>query len=498
MRHVLRLFILLCVAFPLVASAQAYVPVIDINMEEVFPDIMRDAEDSLRNIIAGPQPGGVAIEECQIGNSVDVVGAAIFGYEEGPWVHAYAAAQNLGLDLPDPGQGGGGSSAYFQANPPQEIISNSLRCLLEQQVEFQKLQLNLQIHDMLREYIADAQNYLLTKQLSAHIAAANTEYIKTGQETCTTDQLGNEVCTHRSLGNSDEEDAVRERTGNQVQNVVDRITNDDTNPQGNYGMCAPNKLFVARTVLQNQRGNIEDSAGYVRESTNCISDTVSGGPNAPFNAQGDADAFFGGGGMQTDLPNGSEIALWDAINNPSMSPLGSLSQMDNFVDEQAAQEKASQEKKIAQGNGYLPDEQCSATPEDPRCIERTTVSQGNLTAEFTQKYSAQGDTAIMNSNSLDQQVGPQSQQQSSRVVQGGFENYETQALQQTDVTDPYRALVTEFHDVINFGYWGTNQGTNNWADATMLMIYDTMADRELPEVAMPTGQTGNRSVPITP
>ena len=506
MRNVLRLFILICAAFPYVASAQAYVPVIDINMEVMFPKIMVDNQDSIRNIIAAPDPGGVSKEDCAIGSSRDIKTGGventspIFGYEDGPWAEAYKVSQTVDPDnaLPDPGPGSGQPSAYFQENPPQEITSGSLRCLLEQQIEFQKLQLNLQIHDMLRAYISDAQNYLLTKQLSAKIAAANTEYIKTGQETCTTDQLGHEVCTHRSLGNSDQASYLQERKANVAQNRLDQATNDTDNAQGSLDLSPAHRLWVAQQATQLNRSAIEDPSLYAKESTSYSSDLASGGEDAPFNdASTDEDAFFSAGGMSSEGNRlGGGPALWAAINDDSMSPLGSLSTVDNIIKDDVANEQTLQEQKIAQGNGYLPDEECSNTPSDPRCVSRTTVSQGNLISSFAHDYAAQGDKAIAEATALDQQVGSTSQQESSEIVQGGLENYETQALQQTDVHNAYQSLVKEFHDVITYGYWGVKGGTNNWADATMLMIYDVMAQRELPEVNIPTGQSGNEGIPI--
>ena len=146
-------------AYPSLASAQAYVPVIDIELNPAFSQFSANFDtfasdmnqaltlspDSLRDIITGDNPQGVAALRCAVGTKGEVQ-----IYATGPWASAVASSTEAAT---------ASGNTPLPALPvnPEVNTSGSLRCLLQEMVEWQKLGLSLQIHQLLKQYIADAQ-----------------------------------------------------------------------------------------------------------------------------------------------------------------------------------------------------------------------------------------------------------------------------------------------------------------------------------------------------
>ncbi len=506
---------------PFIASAQVagpYVPVVDINMEEVFPEIMTEADDSIRDIIAGSEPGGVTLDGClqspsryapdfiQWYDDEDVPATTESPYAGGPWYRAHQVALATNGTIPEPD--------FFEENnnlpveigsvvplenpvrnpsgnpdEDEEIHSTSLRCLLISLIEWQKLSINLQIHDLLRGYIADAQNYLLNKELANKLDAAQAEHSRRGNQTCTTDPDGTVVCIDRPTFSVDRTEEDIERTGNQIRNIANQVTNAPNDPSGSLNVCRPYQRELKRNILIGNRRKLEDPAGFTGAFTSCTSAT-NHNPEAPFENEDFADDFFSSGGMN-DARNtkGGIYSLNWMFQNPQDSPLGIASVVDQAAEERTAKELTDQQNKRLEGQGFNTEECVNPTAEDPFCVKRKMGTPGSLLQGYTYK-ATQTEVDPQGAFTF---IADEAENKTANVSQqsGGLAEYQTKDLgnQEDQVHRAYNRIPEEFYRTIEYGYWNTTLGLARWTQATMLTIYDEMAQKETADVYRPTSNT---------
>ena len=450
--------ILLLAVSPSIASAQAYVPVFDVELNPAFNtfaqqmnDALTIAPDSLRDIISGGNPQGVAVQECVVKENP----TPVVMYVDGPWSVAVASSTPPG-----------GGEPTLPALPPTPVINNSasLRCLLQEVVEWQKLGLSLQIHQLLKQYIADAQAAQLNNQLMNKIAAANLNWAKGGNEVDNNGIISNEpvYVTNGSQSIYD----VKDR---QLSNITDQAAADPAsgNPVGSLGICEPWRLDVTAEMVENNRTGTEDPMNYTTPATTCGIDDVLD--------QNDWGSFQGAYDTPANKESGF-ATFGDILRNHSDSPLRASTRLTNIASSRLERQEKSTEREYA-NTGSRPTKECSGRPDDPYCLDEqnsTSNTPGYQNANNIGEVAQQGNTQVQESNTLDGTGGVTAQGQSTELNtnRGGLDGYDPSGLA-TSKTSVNR-LVQEFWDTIQFGYFGVTPDTIEWAQATMAMIYDEM------------------------
>ena len=478
------------------AFAQAYVPVEDIKLNPAFSQYATDfnnyvsdlfkrwdntfgaakpngTTDSLRDLISGSNPdisglGG----KCKAGdnlppgldNSPNQQYPA-FAYTTGPWNSASASATPFGsLPLTIPPGGSIDASGNYSGPYVQVNYSASLRCLLQEVVEWQKLGISVQIQQLLKNYIADAQTAQLNKQLMNRITAANLNFGKAGNVV----NNGGTISTQAvyNVNPAQNNYNVNQR---QLDEATDEAVNDPAalSPQGSWGICQPWRLDAAADMTRNNRTTTEDPFNYPQKQTECN-----------LNAAETIDpANWDNYSQNINDPSGNGLAtLRDGLLNPQDTPLGASS----IAYAEAKQRIANQQKvtdQKAANPGYLPTTQYDTTnPADPHSLDmqygldNTPSSEnGNNLNSLVQGQNEQ----VANSMTLDSQAATSSEVAATLInTNTGLAGADTLPLQTSQ--SAVNQLVKEFYDSINIGYFGTQGNTRQWAQGTMLSIYDEM------------------------
>lgn len=462
---------------PFFAHAQSYVPVEDIKLNPAFETFssnfdtfandmnqaLTDAPDSLRDIIAGGDPSGVAKDDCAQRDAEDKA----FAYTDGPWEAAVASSSGA---LPNEVPAGGG---YVQVNG-----SKSLRCLLEELNGYQKTSLYVQFHGLLKQYIADAQQKELSNQLLNQINAANLNWAKGGVQVNNGGILTSEPVYITNINNS-----IYSRNERTFNTVVNRAAAAPGDPIGAYDVCDP--MGVATQVAKSQRALAEDRTSYVASEVRCSSD----GPSGAFAARGDIADYMED--PNTNKAPGSLFMLGFSVNTPTAMPRTAI----DVVQNEAAREVEQADKNYQatrEGNSLQDTFQCSGDPDDPYCAPDRMIS-------VTPKESNQqtvvgavesGKEQIANSDTLDSGASSPAEDLSTEAVTtpDGVLGYDPNALANSKTA--VNSLVQELYDSVKYAYFDLNGDQEDWAQAAILSIYDEMTfDQSNPNVVVPVSET---------
>ncbi len=413
-------------------------------------------DDSIRNIITGSDLTLAQVGECLQGDSMEGDNLDAFAYAQGPWASSSDATAGYTTPLPRTVPAAGG---FVQVN-----YSHSLRCLLEEMVEWQKLGLSIQINQMLKTYISDAQTAQLQGQLANKISAANINYVNNGNIV-----NNNGAITSTALYNTNATQNIYNVKERQLAHALDQAAADPTagNPVGSWDIYSDWRLPTAANMASNARDDVEDPFNF----TTSVTQSTMGSYLAP----GTSGQFFEDFNSTSILAGKDGITTFSAmLNNSANSPLGAMT----LADQVAQSRLANQEKaKLLDMNttGFSSASKCSERPDDIYCLEQqnsTAVTPAGEVQRSAGDSAGNGMQQVRTAKTLDGGAGSPAEAQTSQIAQGGLNNYDTTGLQtsQTAVTK----LVKEFYDVINFGYFGVHQDSREWAQATMLMIYDEM------------------------
>ncbi len=479
------------------AFAQAYVPVEDIKLNPAFAnyatafdnyvtDLFKrwddtfgaakpdGTTDSLRDLISGKDPGGIAKAPCVVGDSE----YAAYAYgtvaatpqaDWGPWMYAYASSTPIG-SLPNEVPAG----ARAAGKTVQINNSNSLRCLLKEVVGWQKLGMSIQLHQMLKSYISDAQTAQLNKQLMNKITAANLNFGKAGNVV----NNGGAITTQAvyNVNPAQNNYNVNER---QLEEATDEAAADPLagGPQGSWGLCQPWRLDAAATMVRNNRNTTEDPFNYPQEQTECklnATDNID-----PANWDNYSDNF--------NDPAGNGVATFlDGLSNPQDTPTGASS-----IATAEAERRISNQQKVTDqktsNSGYVPTTQYDTTnPADPHSLDMQFGEDNTPSSENGNNLNSlvQGQNdQVANSTTLDSQAATTSEIAATDInTNTGLAGANTLPLAQSQTA--INSLLQEFYDVIQYGYYGLDDGkptsintpdVTNWAEGTMLSIYDQMS-----------------------
>lgn len=489
-----RITLMLSFMFPVffahtdVAFAQSYVPVAVVRFDAFDAYVRRFNEtfgtavpngttDSLRDLITGSDPGGLAKAPCVAGDNV----WDAFDYTDGNWAAAVASSSGgIPHTIPEGGPEGGPAPEKVQIN-----YSASLRCLLQEIVEWQKLGLSVQIHTLLKTYIADAQAKQLNNQLRNRIAAANLDWGKSGN---VVDNNG--VLSNTAVYNLNSTVNISNKNSRQLDHIADQGAADPAagSPIGSLEICEPWRLDTTASIVRNNR--TDDPINFTKEVTGCtLSSTIN-----PMDWDRFSDNFNDTANIEGGLATFDAILLGNANSPLDAASTANLAAYGRI----ARQEEATMAE--SQATGFESTKECSGLPDDPHCLDTrsTAVSPGGQNYETITTNALQGDEQVANNTMLDGNAATSSELQSLQLnTQGGAYGYDATPLQtsQTSVNE----LIQEFYDIIEYGYFGIDSNpslngaqTTRWAQATMLMIYDEMKFTEnSTEVIVTEGTTDN-------
>ncbi len=507
-------FVAVGMVIPSLAFAQSYVPVRDFQLENDFAQYLNDfnqyvdtfndtfvnaggqgsgnqittgTSDSIRDLIAGANPGGIASEPCV----VDRAGDQIFGPSEAnnptqvadtfwhdadapaqsststpsPWREAIQYANTRNFDpLPEGFPVPGGTvETDFGASKPQVNSSRSLRCLLQELVEWKKLDLSIQIHQLLKTYISDAQTRQLTNQAQSQVAAANLKFEKQGYVV-----TSNGVQTKSPLLITNYNDMMYDTLGRRVQMQVAQTMANQGDPVGSLNM-GPFAQDAAQQI-------IADSDGYAVDPFDSSSLLTSYDPTI-FDPN-EYNDFMQDMTAASD-PNGDPVmpgvGFTNLLNSPQNTRLGAMDLSTQIAYQRANDAMAQQERK-SKGEDTLPTEQSlddqSVNPYDDPYF-RQTVSPTAQNTDALLAPSRNTYQQLAGANSADA-VPATSTQEANTLINSseGALNYEVDNLANTP--NAVHDIVKELYDTIWFGYFDLHPYTSEWAQATMLMIYDEM------------------------
>src|SRR3989338_3323500 len=466
------LFFVLLLA-PIDASAQ-YVPVNDATLISDFNsyatkfdtyakdmnDVLKNNPDSLRNLITAnnltmAQAGGPCIR----GDNMEGFPNAAFAYTTGsstPWKDA-SASSTLPLGVPAGPPAATKTGPYVQVN-----YSHSLRCLLEEQVEWQKLGLSLQIHQLLKSYITDAQTAQLNNQLMNKMSAANINWAKAGNEV-----VDNGMVSNSAVYNANASQSIYNVKARQLEHAVDQAASDPLsgNPVGSWDVFPDWRLDTAANMANNARSSTEDPFNYTQ--------SITGSSLSTYLNPGDSSKFMENFNDPANLVDG--ISTFSAmLNNPANSPLGASTLADQVVQGRLArQEEAKRQDMMS--SGFSSVTECSGRPDDPYCLEQQNSIAATPAGEAQRSggdSAGSGNQQVRDTKTLDSGAGNPAEAQSAQIAQEGLNDFDTTPLQTSK--NAVNELVKELYDTMYIGYFGVSKDTSYWSQATMLMIYDEM------------------------
>lgn len=422
--------------------------------------------DSLRDLIAGEEPSGLAVAPCKRGDNLEGFPNKAIAYTDGPWADAVASSSTgkpLPSEIPAPGK-------YVQIN-----YSHSLRCLLQETVEWQKLGLSIQIHTLLKNYISDAQSKQLNNQLKNKIAAANLDWSRSGNET---DDGG--VLTTAPVFSTNVSQSQYNQANRQLEHITAQASADPLamDPVGSLGIADHWRLQSTAAMVNNSQLEAEDPFNYTQSATQETLSTEALNPN-------DFGKFMGNFNDPSNLFSGMQT-FDSMLSNPANSPIGSDLLVSNVALKRLkAQKEVTKQKQTS--TGFIPASQCSGAPGDPYCLDQQYSLDTNPAGQNQQMVTdqaKQGDDQVRDGNTLDSKGGPAAETQSTELnTGGGVLTYDTLPLATS--TTVVNELVQEMYDVMYRGYFGVQPETSEWSQATMLMIYDEMKFNDAePEVVV--------------
>jgi hypothetical protein len=451
-----------------------YIDLFNNQLGEAAPN---GSTDSLRDLLSGGNPQGLAVAECAKGNNIQ----AAYAKKDGPWEIAVGSSTASGTDkLPSsvpPGvsQDDPSDGPFIQIN-----YSNSLRCLLRELVEWEKLGLSLQIHSLLKEYIADAQTKQLNNQLKSKVAAANLDWSRSGNEV----NIGGIESSQPvfSTNISQSKYNVADRQG---LHIIDQAAADPAigSSVGSLSIAAPWRLDTAASMANNMRGMVDDPFNWTESITG---QRLTVGENPLFADEYDVTKYFQSFNDPSSLKGGL-LTFLETATNPSNNPIGA-SQLADMAAKGRIERQLETTIQKQTSSGFVPATTFDENPSNPYGLDEQYGVDTNPAGQNEQvvtEMASQGDRQVEQGNELDALGGNEAEQQSTKLnTQGGVLGYDTTPLAtaQTGVN----SLVEELYVAIQNGYIGTGPDTKQWAQGTLLSIYDIMAfNDQTPAIEIP-------------
>lgn len=436
-----------------------------------------------RDIITGADPQGASKAVCHQGKTPQPARAyppKAPGDNQVAWYNAsekVITTSNIPIEITTPSNAASGyvaQSGFVAVND-----SASLRCLLQELVEWEKLGLSVQIHSMLKTYVADAQAKQLKNQLVGKISSANQTWGKQGNMV-----LRNGITSTEPVYTINASQSIYDVKKAQLDHLTLKGINDPNSgsPVGSLAICAPWAPDTMANMVRNNRNKVEDPSD---------SESTVSGCNLPGIIDPNDFGKFSASFNDPSSIQGGLTTFAHLVSNPQDSPLGAIMVADSLADGRLARQEQTKRDEFA-NTGARAQKECSGGVDDPYCLDTlaTAVTPQYLTAENQKTAMNSSLEAVMDGDTLDG-MGLQGQEEQAAMLTknaGGYLGNDTTniATSKTAVND----LVREFYDVIEIGYFGIQENTIDWAQATMLMIYDEMKfDPANPNTAVTDGAT---------
>ncbi|OGZ11539.1 MAG: hypothetical protein A2942_00790 [Candidatus Lloydbacteria bacterium RIFCSPLOWO2_01_FULL_50_20] len=433
--------------------------------------------DSLRDIIAGGDPQGVARTECKKDNAKYLAGA----WNDMMWQDAITWAQNT----PEAGQTPLPDTIPPDGGAVQVNDSASLRCLLQEIVGFQKMAMFVQIQSLLKQYISDAQQQQLSNQLLNQINATNLNWAKQGEQvTAGGVQMTEPVYVLNSTQTMYNENVRIADT------IIAQTAATQNDPIGTLEIEPDWQLDVASQLGMNLRYDTENP----RDSfVNATRSTLTA-PSGPFAGAANGAVAFDNYLMNANTPEGLGAidTLASMLNNPQNTPIGLVALVTGEADRRIEEEDFRRDKGEA-NSGFRPTKTCSGAPGDPYCdpafmtdvspadASRVTIAEGALQS---------GNAQIADSNDLDSTSANAAETLSTTANAGvgGVFGYDATPLLTSG--NSVHKLIYELYGTINYAYFDLDWDQTYWAQAALLSIYDAMIfNDQTPQVGAPTTPT---------
>lgn len=346
--------------------------------------------------------------------------------------------------------------------------STSLTCLMQEMVEYNKLQVNLQIHALLRDYINTALSASLSQRTSGMIAKANLDWVKKGNVITRYDSDGVPISQESfALSGTNPEDYKRALLQSRTNTIKDRLTQEDPE-KPSLGICQSFKYETARQMLRNAQTEDADPLDSLSDEVGCQLVNKENPSTGLFANEDDIETYYKDPTVSNLDPFTTYMKL---LSNSGNTKEGAKIALESSMMAQKDQIKTSADTQYVAGQGFLPTRECD--PNDPNCDVRYSkiTNPGSLTSYMTQKAATQQSDYIANADTPEKYAAaPTNNFSSTNIMSQGIANYDTNDLYPNQ---PVGRYVGDFLNGIRTGYYDLQSGTIDWASGAMLQIYDS-------------------------
>ena len=404
-------------------------------------------EDSLKNLIAGEDPGNIAMEEC---------GRVEIPYDEYGIYYEIGLAHTLDPDTLPTNEVVERIGEFLAINPDQTDVtvndSASLRCLLQELVEWRKLNLNLTIHTMMKNFITDAQAFLFTKQMQTYIVAGLIDWSEIG----TVLQLSDTDTVNTSAYTANKEAQINNRVSSIRGGIIANIEGEDGGFTA-FDIYEPFRQSVKNSFTKN---TLEAQTIDIEMLSSSVANTV-------YDVFPDEQAVI-------DTLSGDSFS-WDRYKNLILSsnnnPLSIQDIIENNLRSQIKQMEVDQYSTMK--NGVLDSTICIDS-EDPWCHIQQIVTPASINREtLSHTMEAVGGSALTKTDEQNEKPGEDTQEFQTQIV-------DVESLRDYDTTDlrmkspDFNALYVEFFNEIMFGYYDIDPNVVVWGQNSLTSITDEL------------------------
>lgn len=419
---------------------------------DTYANLMHDwieqDTDSLKRILAGNPSAGVLTEGC---DTRDAPYYEVTYSPEDPndYTNDYVAEHPVEfVDLPE-------LRENVQVND-----SKSISCLLQELVEWRKLDLNLTVHKMMKDFIADAQAFLMSKQMQTFIVGGLIDWSRSGIE----QKLTPSDTIYTSAYTADREQQTLNRNTSLRLGLLAQI--------GNSSAGGSDQGFVPLDIYDPYRSEVNRQV-----QGNTLNKQTRDLEMLPVYLKNTLDDVFTTAGSEVEdtLAGDFKKKGWAGYANlmfePANNPIGVSDIAISGLTSQVAQSEQDQYAMMSDGQGFID----STTPVDTddeygriRRVE-TPAYMNQRTVSRTVEESGFG--ALTQADETAERVGDNAQElQTSLVDTMSLRDYDT--LDLTMKSPDFNVIYDQFSALITGSYYDTTSDTRFWTHNTLTSITD--------------------------
>lgn len=352
--------------------------------------------------------------------------------------------------------------------------STSLSCLLQEIVEQNKLQINLQIHSLLQNYINSALAASLAQRTAGVISKANIDWVRLGNVRTTYNEDGLPMSQESfSYTGANIDDYKTELANARVKTIQQKILEGESDVENNsLNVCSSFKLSTARELLRQAHKANSDPLDSLSEEVGCQLTNKLSPKDGLFDNESDLERYYDDATVGNKGPIDTYLAL---LVNDQNTERGLINKVVDAQGGQMAQIKQTIDDDYQANGGYISGRSCD--PSDPNCdIKNSRITiPGSLARDITSKSVTQQFDAVSNAKTPEDMAAiAKDDYSSAEILSKGLDGYDTDRLVPNQNISTY---VREFLNGIQSGYFDIQKGTVDWASGAMLQIYDaTMSD----------------------